>query len=396
MLPSLHHARSAGWPMVGEGLGQGGRRSAEGWARLWAASRIERGSEQVSHDEEQLMARVSALEAELAELRATCAALRAEQDRGATVSERSAPPAPPAAGTPSRRLVIGGAVAGAAAALTGALAGPSPAAAASGTMQYGDTQDAGFDVTELTGRNSSYVLLVRNLGFGRGIQGNSDTSDAVTGSAQSGHGVVGLSATGIGMRAQATNGIGLRSSSNRTQIQLNTVGARPAPTGDAFAHALGDIVRDDTGDLWLCVGAGTPGTFRKLSGPATAGALHLLPAPVRIYDSRPGSAPAVGTKAQLDGGEVRTLDCGANGTGVPVGATGVLLTCMVVGAAAGSGNLTVWSNSAPRPAANTMVWGGSSGRASTLAVSAVDAARRIKVSSSLRTDLVVDVVGYHR
>jgi hypothetical protein len=263
-------------------------------------------------------------------------------------------------------------------------------------MRYGDTQSAGPDVTELTGTNSSYVLLVRNVSFGRAIQGNAESSDGVTGNTQSGHGVVGLSATGVGVRGQSTNGIGMRSVSNRTHLQMNVVGARPAPTGDAFPHALGDLVRDATGDLWLCVGAGTPGTFRKLSGPATAGALHLLPAPVRIYDSRPGSAPAVGSKTKLNGGEVRTLDCSANGTGVPIGATGVLLTCMIVGASSGSGNFTVWSNAAPKPAANTMVWGGSSGRASTLAVSAVDAARRIKVSSSLRTDLVIDVVGYHR
>ncbi len=98
----------------------------------------------------------------------------------------------------------------------------------------------------------------------------------------------------------------------------------------------------------------------------------------------------------LRGGEVRTLDGRVNGSGVPSGAVGLILTCMVVNAVPGSGNFTVWSASASKPAANTMVWGGSSGRASTLAMTACSTNVGIKVSASITTDVVVDVVGYYR
>jgi hypothetical protein len=81
---------------------------------------------------------------------------------------------------------------------------------------------------------------------------------------------------------------------------------------------------------------------------------------------------------------------------VPSGATGVLLTVLLVNASATNGNLTVWANGTPRPSANTMVWGGAAGRFTTSATSAVDGSVRIQVNASARTDLVLDVVGYYR
>ena len=52
----------------------------------------------------------------------------------------------------------------------------------------------------------------------------------------------------------------------------------------------------------------TPGTFRKLGGATTAGAFHALATPVRVYDSRPGTKPTVGSKTPLGPNSPRTVD----------------------------------------------------------------------------------------
>ncbi len=175
----------------------------------------------------------------------------------------------------------------------------------------------------------------------------------------------------------------------------NTPG-RIAPTGDAASHGPGELIRDGAGDLWLCTVTGTPGTWRKVGGPATAGALHVLGVPVRIYDSRPGTTPAVGSKTKFAANDVRILDTKANASGVPADATAVLVTLLIVNASAGNANFTIWADGQAKPSSNTMVWGGSDGRHSSLALSALGPQAKVKVSPSIATDLVVDVVGYYR
>jgi hypothetical protein len=92
----------------------------------------------------------------------------------------------------------------------------------------------------------------------------------------------------------------------------------------------------------------------------------------------------------------RTLDLKAAGSDVPAGATAALVTVLLVNAATGAGNFTIWANDRPKPVANTLVWGGDAGRFSTLAVTSVDSLARVKVDASLQTNLVLDVVGYFR
>ncbi|MCU1371621.1 MAG: hypothetical protein JWO77_2815 [Ilumatobacteraceae bacterium] len=169
-----------------------------------------------------------------------------------------------------------------------------------------------------------------------------------------------------------------------------------APTADTAGHGAGDLVEDAAGNLWICVGGGTPGQWRKLAGPATAGALHVLPSPVRVYDSRPGSTPAVGEKTKLDKGVNRAIDLTVNSSGVPKDATAAMVNLLIVGASPGDANFTLWKNGVAKPSSNTMVWGGSVGRFSTLAVTALDSAGRAQVATSVRTDVVLDVVGYYR
>lgn len=364
-----------------------------------------------------LLARIDALEAriadDLAELRAVRRALVDQVPGPVTAPDEAGTPAAPAPqaafdadrGT-TRRKLMGGVVAGAAAVATGVVLGAEPAAATTGAMQYGMGNDAGTAITRLTSTNISSTLNVVNNGYGFGVDAYAANGPALQGIADIGAGVWGRSSPGIGVRGvsetgtaglfSCTTGTGVAITSDGAQLKLGPASTRSAPTADAIAHAVGEIIRDSNGSLWCCVVAGTPGTWRKLAGTSTAGSLHLLKAPVRIYDSRAGSQPTVGSKTKLVANQARVLDCKVNGSAVAAGVTGVVLTCLLLDTAAGNGNFTVWANGVAKPSANTMVWGGSAGRFSSLALSGVDANAMIQVASSLSTNLAVDVVGFYR
>jgi hypothetical protein len=318
-------------------------------------------------------------------------------------------PAPDAGRMGRRRLLRDGLVAGAAATAAVGMAGPSaPAAAATGDpLILGSFNTTGFPTT------------VRTAG-GVSFEDGEPQSTRFTGAALQGHhGPSAGGVPGVGVSAHtdddgyaglvATGPIAGYFSSSLTQLRLTTTGisTRITPVQDPIAHERGEVVASTNGgELWWCVASGTPGEWRKLSGTSTAGAFHLLPSPVRVYDSRPGTSPSQGPKTRLPAGNVaRTIDVSQNDSGVPRGvspfggriaATGVLLNVLLVNATSGGGNLTVWSADRPKPQSNTLVWGGSAGRFSTLAVSAVDTQARVKVDASLSTDVVVDVVGYYR
>jgi hypothetical protein len=249
----------------------------------------------------------------------------------------------------------------------------------------------------------------REQAFSTGVHGmaTSGTAIGVRGTAVSGTAVLAESNSGfavlatndsVGLSAVAAINLkpgGTALALNGTTPMSMTVKAGSPPASALFGTA-GSLRWTEDG-LWACVASGTPGTWRKLSGPSTAGAFALLPTPVRVYDSRPGTQPSQGPKTPLPAGNVaRTIDCKHNGSGVPAGATGVLLTVLLANATAGNGNLTIWANDKPKAASNTMVWGGNAGRFTTLAVSALDPQARIKIDASLSTNVVLDVVGYYR
>ena len=70
----------------------------------------------------------------------------------------------------------------------------------------------------------------------------------------------------------------------------------------AVPHNMGEVVNDATGTVWLCVAAGTPGTWRKLGSSATAGQMHLV-GPGRVYDSRADAAGKVERHSVRPGAE---------------------------------------------------------------------------------------------
>ncbi len=181
----------------------------------------------------------------------------------------------------SRRRMLSGA----AAALGGGLLlvkGAQPAAAASGNpVLLGLTNDANA-VTALantTGTSPITVLQVTNSSVGPLAQGISGTADGASDSA----GVVGSSNAGYGLYGFSTRGYALFAGGNG-RIGFNSHLASGPPV--AGGYGLGDVIRDGAGNLFACVVAGSPGTWRKLTGPQTAGTFHLLAPSVRAVDSR--------------------------------------------------------------------------------------------------------------
>ena len=109
------------------------------------------------------------------------------------------------------------------------------------------------------------------------------------------------------------------------------LGAGPSPLG--LPGDNGALAVDGAGNWWAAtVTSATDANWRKLAGPSTAGQLHLLSAPVRVYDSRPGENPAaVGPKSPTTTNEARTIDITLGGTAVPATANAVMITLTIAG-----------------------------------------------------------------
>ena len=387
-------------------------------------------------DEEQVVVPRAAWEAVLARLEAL------ERGRAGIAPPMPVDAVPHPVRTVTRRRALGLAGAATAGAAVGAIAtlgSGNPAAAANGgSVLLGSSSNGATAATGIvaTGSDLGYGLGVvdnqlpsvissqailahaRQGAFDRGIGVEAEASaDGIVSQSAAGTAIQAASGTGLAFSAASTQapttasvtngnaaaGIALALHAARVGATIDAAhdhlvlqGSIAPPTSRTTTSAAGTVVADRDGSLWLCVLGGTPGTWRELGGRATAGSLHLLPVPVRIYDSRSGSVPSQGPKSPFAAGATRVLDCKVNSSGVPAGATGVLLTVLLVNAATASANLTIWANGKPKPASNAMVWGGSAGRFTGSATTAVDATAKVQVNASAKTDLVLDVVGYYR
>ena len=325
-----------------------------------------------------LIARLDALEAANADLAARNAVLA---DRIDHLECRTAPaaPAPVPVATEvedtaldRRRLLKRGVALAGAAAAGAVLLDAAPAAAANGNPLLVGVSNAGSEQTSLTYTGTS--------GYGFNVSGASPISAV--------------------RAAGPSNGGGLSVFGGKYHMAFERSGGRVPPIQDTVFHNRGEVVIDAYSNLWYCIGDGTPGTWRTLAGNGSAlpgaGSFYPTPGPIRVYDSRPGTTPAVGSKTPLAAGATRIVDLKVNGSGIYAGVNTAVLNVLLVNASAGNGNFTVWAANQPKPAANTLVWGGSTGRFSTLAYSLLDGAARVNVNASLATDLVVDVVGFYR
>jgi hypothetical protein len=209
------------------------------------------------------------------------------------------------------------------------------------------------------------------------------------------NGLFGLSANGgaglVGYGAGAgTTGVLARGS--RANIEMFPAGDAPSTRTDA--HKLGELVTDTAGDLWCCVAAGSPGSWRKLAGPMSAGAFHAI-APKRVYDSRVGKAPNLVAKGKLNPGQNRVVDC-TEGGAVPSTSKAVVLN-LTAANTTGTGNLAVYPDGSPPPPTSSINYTGLNIANSTTSGCGPGAKVRVQCGATGATgaDFIIDILGYY-
>lgn len=299
------------------------------------------------------------------------------------------------------RTVGAAAAGGAVAAVASSMTNVSPAAANSGDNFILGHNNVATTPTVLNGgcfSDKSAYFFVHDAGDPIGTP-LVDTSAIAATAVGANHGVLAVTmntkGAGVYGMGQFGSAVGVRAVGPAANLQLDGYGG--PPPGRSDPHVVGQIIEDGNADLWLCVGAGTPGTFRKLAGPATAGAFHPLIAPVRVYDSRAGYPPAAVVKGQLSNGAFRVVDAKANGSGLPAGATAALVNLTVTKTST-AGFVALYRNGIAWPGTSTINWDHADQTTANMAVVALDASALFRAYASLGSacDFLVDVIGYWR
>lgn len=247
-----------------------------------------------------------------------------------------------------------------------------------------------------------------------GVAGyNQGAKDGVFGSGASGPGVHGLSATGIGVLAESnggapgvsgrsTAGYGVAARGGTAAVIL--IPSQGAPAGRSVAAGLGAIDVDTNGDVWVCTSAGTPGTWRKVAGPATAGAFHPV-TPGRVYDSRVANptglvgALATGATRTISVADRRNFTTGAVelASFVPAGATAITANVTVV-ETAGAGFVTLNPGGVTTATTAGINWSAAGQILNNGQNITLDASRQVTLvcggGTGAATHLVIDVTGY--
>jgi hypothetical protein len=357
-----------------------------------------------------------ALEAELAALRAANADLTTRLARleSALAPAASASVAEAPAGSSRRDMlkVIAGAAGGAVAATVFVA---QPAAAADGQpLLMGQTNTATSRPTrgDYTGGDTAgvgFLFQAANDPNGNPLGTTSQYPSALAGWAGVGTGlttgVYGYTSrpggNGVVGFADTSDGVGVRARGGKAGILITGSGIAAPPTGGA-THSAGEIQFDQNGDLWACVADGTPGTWRKLAGPSTAGAFHAI-TPIRVYDSRVGAYTPSGLLSRNENRVVAVKDArSATGvvTGVdavPAGASAVAYNLTVTGPQ-GANYLSITPGDATGFTASAINFNGTTDVANGGIVK-LDASRQVKVfcgDQAGKTHFILDVTGYFR
>lgn len=278
---------------------------------------------------------------------------------------------------------------------------------------YGYTANAdGFGVI---GRNDAAGVGVHGRcanGTGISAQGatgmnisGTNTGGSIQGSAGDGLVAIGAGANSAGVRGFAGEFSVAANLSTKANLFLqpnnNFFGTSPKtpPAQRVDSHLVGEI-DNVAGDLWMCVAAGTPGTWKKLTGPAVAGAFHAI-SPSRVYDSR-SAAPnpgqlATGANRLVSVADKRDLVTGAVTTAnvVPVGATAIFVN-VTVADTVGSGFLAVNDGGNNTVAASAINWTAGQVLANGLAVP-LNGSRQVTViaGGGGSANFILDVSGYY-
>jgi hypothetical protein len=222
----------------------------------------------------------------------------------------------------------------------------------SGAVGVEGTTDTGYGLYGLAVGTNAVAVYANSTGAGgTGVLGTG-TQTGVYGSSVNGYGVSGLSISTTGVLGNGAYGGYFIGTTASLVVGKNASLIGPPNTGN---HQKGELVTDANGLLFFCMDDGNPGTWVRLPGVLvgySGGAIAYLPAPIRIFDTRPGSpAPLPITKGVLAGGSTTTIQVTGTNVGgfqVPPGATGVIGNLTVTGTL-GGGDLILYPSNASLP-----------------------------------------------
>ena len=301
-------------------------------------------------------------------------------------------------GMSRRTWLTGGAVAAGAAVVGATVAPRSVAAADAGNMiiggdnvsEGGNTRLNGTGTAPYVGQN---VLTVSD-------QNSSSSFPSAIGAYGEGDRVRnGLYAfTGARDDIDTTTGFAVVASNSggRAHLLLNPSGG--SPSVDAYAHRRGSLRSDANGYLWFCTSSGTPGTWRTLAGPRSAGAVHAID-PVRVYDSRFADGPLLADFHR----EISVADAIDVGTGevsqfnvITDGATAVFFNVTITETVA-AGFVQVAPGSATTITGSTINWSSDGQTVANGSFSTLDDDRNLRVfvgGGGSATHFTIDITGY--
>jgi hypothetical protein len=210
-----------------------------------------------------------------------------------------------------------------------------------GTAGNATSGNSAYGVLGTAGTGAFAIGVAGSAGAGAvGVSGGAigASSVGVYGATDAGFGVVGLSDTGIDIVALGTG-----------RLLQNLSGFVGAPTSGSYL--IGEQIRDNNGDLYICVVSGAPGTWHKVLTVASGntGIISLLSAPIRLLDTRIPHTPWAS-------GSVHTLQVSGvlvGGIQVPNGAIGVVGNVTVV-QPTGGGDLRLYPGGAPLPGTSSI------------------------------------------
>lgn len=345
--------------------------------------------------------RIARLERRLAEQQGELERLRAHVGAPAPDGPDAADSGPPPEPRSSRRTMLRGGAVAAGAAIVGALARPDTAAAADGgNMVIGANNVSAAGNTRLRTPSPGSDLDNRNI-LTVSDDATSSAFPAAIGAIAQGarihNGVYTFASSRVNSDGATGHALVVRALSGaRSAIYVVPSGGNPTTTD--YPHRRGEIRVDASSDLWLCVSSGTPGTWRKISGISTAGAIHALDPPRRAYDSRFVDGPlgtgdervvSVASGIDVDTGVVNLANM------VPSGSTAVFFN-LAITQTTGFGFLQVAPGSATEVTAATINWESAGVTVSNASLSSIDDSRRVNVLSGGdgSAHFIIDITGY--
>src|SRR5579875_669477 len=368
---------------------------------------VARPSDEPSQSIEELRAMLVAQQAQIAQMAATIQQLTQPMQTPVEIVEaddatdqNASDETPVARKATSRRGLLKWGGLGAAAALAAA-AGTAGLSRTTAHAADGDSLILGQlngSTSQTTWINTSADTVLLSIAGGNG--GSSFAINAVSGT--SGNGVLGqaFGSAGYGVIGQGDSGWGVRGITS-TGIDLAAVGTgrlfqelsgfTGAPTSGSYF--TGEQIRDEAGDLYICVAGGSPGTWRRVAAgvPGVSGSVNFLAKPIRLLDTRTGSPWTAGSNHT-----VQVTGVSVGGISVPSGAVGVIGNVTVVGPTS-DGDLRLYPAGASLPATSSINFasGQTIANGVTIGLSSGGAlAIQVDMSSGAHTNVLFDASGY--